>query len=1240
MKWLRLLCWGMGLLLVVSPLRSQEFSNRGKEFWLTYPAHIDGTTSVMGLYITSSVNTTGTLELAGGTPLTFNVQANVVTRIFLNSTGTGTITGTSAQYFGLNTAVYQSQSNGVIPKSAIRIASNDPLVVYAHIIRSARSAATLALPTQVLGNEYIAPSMPSIVTQPSTSNGTLGGVGEITVVATQPNTQLTLVPTANGRNGELAGQPIVINMPNPGDCYQFQSANLGDLTGTKISSAPAAGSSGCKPIAVFSASTWSAFDCIGASGGDNLFQQLFPTKSWGKTFVTAPFFNRNYDIFRIIPKSTSAKITIQENGNTITLGPSNYNSTGKFYFFTSANPLIITSDEPISVAQFITSQSCKTGCISGNGAPTNCFADPEMVMLSPVEQTLQDVTFFSAHKDYVPALQTAVELHYVNIIINKNFKGTVKIDGNNPAGTFIDIPGSNYAYLQENLTTSSQANPIHRVVADSSFSAIVYGYGNVESYGYNGGTNVKDFTPKPTIQNPFNRIDSAFTCTNSPFTFSLPINYLPTSLQWDFTLAPRISPATTINLPTGGTPDSTVIINGQTIRYYSTGITYQFGQPNTAASLDTIRLFTTSATPDGCGSNSQVVSLPIRVFSKPVAQFNSLSSGCFTDSVKLFSTATIGQGKITRWRWNKGTGPTDSKYDSSYYGILYSAAGNYQASLEVISDIGCLSDPFTSTINVANRPIAGWVVPAVACVNSVVTFSDVSTASSGTIATRIWNLDDGSGAFSRTTQAPVQTTYASWGTKKPTLQVVLSNGCTSEVFSPVTPFKVNPLPEPGFISPAICLNDANAKFIDTTKIADGSTGFTYQWNFNAASPAVSPGPIPLTSTAAQPSITYNKADYYIVRLQVTSAVGCTNAFTKNFTVNGTTPKADFLLANALPYCSERILLLQDKSTVNFGGITRLTIQWDDTGNPANQTDTLLPGVQQTYPWAYPTVAVPSATNYTIKMKAYSGGNTCVDSISKGIQIFPTPQAAFTATDTQFCSNDQIQFTDLSNGYSSAIQNWNWNLGKGYTSNLQNPKQVYNDSGSAVVKLFVKNFDGCVSDTVSLPITIFPLPVLDLPSEIRTLAGATVPLKPDFVYGNSLQYLWSPATYLNSDTAAIPLATATDDITYLLTLTGIGGCAVSDTVFLRVLKGPEIPNAFSPNGDGINDVWRIKYLEFYSEATVQIFNRYGQLVYLTTGYSAPWDGNFKGTPLPVGTYYYIINPKNGREIMKGSVTIVR
>jgi gliding motility-associated-like protein len=90
----------------------------------------------------------------------------------------------------------------------------------------------------------------------------------------------------------------------------------------------------------------------------------------------------------------------------------------------------------------------------------------------------------------------------------------------------------------------------------------------------------------------------------------------------------------------------------------------------------------------------------------------------------------------------------------------------------------------------------------------------------------------------------------------------------------------------------------------------------------------------------------------------------------------------------------------------------------------------------------------------------------------------------------------------------------------------------------------------------------------------------------------------------------------------------------------VLKGPEVPNAFSPNGDGINDTWRIKYLESYPGATVEVYNRYGQIVYHSLGYSVDWDGTYNGRPLPVATYYYIINPRNGREVITGSVTILK
>jgi gliding motility-associated-like protein len=90
----------------------------------------------------------------------------------------------------------------------------------------------------------------------------------------------------------------------------------------------------------------------------------------------------------------------------------------------------------------------------------------------------------------------------------------------------------------------------------------------------------------------------------------------------------------------------------------------------------------------------------------------------------------------------------------------------------------------------------------------------------------------------------------------------------------------------------------------------------------------------------------------------------------------------------------------------------------------------------------------------------------------------------------------------------------------------------------------------------------------------------------------------------------------------------------------VFKAPTIPNTFSPNGDGIHDRWEIKYLDTYPGATIEIFNRYGQQVFYSVGYTTPWDGKYKGKDLPAGTYYYLINPKNGRKQIAGFVDIIR
>ena len=92
----------------------------------------------------------------------------------------------------------------------------------------------------------------------------------------------------------------------------------------------------------------------------------------------------------------------------------------------------------------------------------------------------------------------------------------------------------------------------------------------------------------------------------------------------------------------------------------------------------------------------------------------------------------------------------------------------------------------------------------------------------------------------------------------------------------------------------------------------------------------------------------------------------------------------------------------------------------------------------------------------------------------------------------------------------------------------------------------------------------------------------------------------------------------------------------------LVRSPDIivPNTFTPNGDRINDTWNIEHLDFYTNCTVQIYTRSGQLVYSSIGYGIPWDGTYKGHQLPTGTYYYIINLKDSGEKLSGYVTIIR
>lgn len=140
----------------------------------------------------------------------------------------------------------------------------------------------------------------------------------------------------------------------------------------------------------------------------------------------------------------------------------------------------------------------------------------------------------------------------------------------------------------------------------------------------------------------------------------------------------------------------------------------------------------------------------------------------------------------------------------------------------------------------------------------------------------------------------------------------------------------------------------------------------------------------------------------------------------------------------------------------------------------------------------------------------------------------------------------------------------------------------------------------------------------------------------------LGYTWSPDYFIS--TTVGPAVTVAPDATTTYSVSGfIGACAYSDAVQVTVGNPLDIPNSFTPNDDGFNDVWSIPDLIPYDRARLLVYDRWGQIVHRSTGYPQPWDGSRDGKPVPEGAYYYTIDLNDsGLDIptITGSITLVR
>jgi gliding motility-associated-like protein len=182
------------------------------------------------------------------------------------------------------------------------------------------------------------------------------------------------------------------------------------------------------------------------------------------------------------------------------------------------------------------------------------------------------------------------------------------------------------------------------------------------------------------------------------------------------------------------------------------------------------------------------------------------------------------------------------------------------------------------------------------------------------------------------------------------------------------------------------------------------------------------------------------------------------------------------------------------------------------------------------------------------------------------------------------------------------------------------------------------------DTDTVIVSIFPKPFLDAGPATYTMSvysSTMIGGNPTSLTGGPT-HTWAPAEFLDSPESQNPVASNTLNTTFTVSIAYGDACLESDTVQVLIIPQVRISSGFSPNGDGKNDLFIIDYIDQFPLNTVEIYNRWGDLLFYSKGYETPWDGNFKGQQLPVGTYYYVIHLNHFAytKPITGPVTIFR
>jgi gliding motility-associated-like protein len=544
-----------------------------------------------------------------------------------------------------------------------------------------------------------------------------------------------------------------------------------------------------------------------------------------------------------------------------------------------------------------------------------------------------------------------------------------------------------------------------------------------------------------------------------------------------------------------------------------------------------------------------------------------------------------------------------------------------------------------------------------------------------------WNFGEPSSGVNNTSllAAPAHT-YSQAGDYKVKLKVSIGGNCAD---SAETIVKIYPGIRPDFDVFGECKNTA-ILFTDKTQ-ADYGNITSWEWNFGDIISGFDN-----MSLLQNPSHVYSYANNYTINLKVESSKGCIDTVSKFITVKNSPQFSVF----------PKDTLICTIDTLQIGVIGLGSVQWSPNymiSNTSFQSPLVSPDVNTIYKIKFTDAFGCGATDSVIinvTDKVYQGNNydtvicekdpiilrlssnalyytwtpdngTLSNTVIKNptvtlsgstatvynvvgkisdkcfaensITVTPVPYPVPVAPDVNVCAGESVQLQATG----GSIYNWN---PKTFLNNstIPNPLAI-KPSASVIYTLTVKDILGCpkpVQKTVRL--NVIKINANAGPRDTSVVLGQ--PLQLDA--GGGTSYLWLPDNRWLSNTAiGNPVALPQNNIEYIVRVSD-RGCVGLDSINVKVyFVAPDlyVPNAFTPNRDGLNDIFRPVLLGIKSLDLFQVFNRFGQVIYNSTAVAKGWDGTFGGRPQESGTYLWIAKATDytGKKIQrKGSLILIR